>query len=414
MKNDRIYSYVLSSILIIILYAYIFAPPFKFLPIGLDKVVLIWSILYLFSKSKGKNLLHQFQTELIFCGIICLYCFFVTVIHSFSSLMFLSYDLVFTLELMIVPYALTDFFYKKYHLDINKNALYICIIAGAISLFLLLNPDIATLLKTEYFKYPEIAQKNFPWRGFGISDGLLFSYPIVEGFAIGLIIIGGVGTYKNKWIYYSGCLLMLCAIIPNARSGFIPIITAIIILSLLRPGRVVKISIIVAVFVSIFSALLIDFIDKNEALNKTYEWSLTFFDIFSSLLSGEKVENAEALLDTMIIFPQSIDEWLIGSGRILSTESDGSDIGYIVRLNFGGIVYIFIIIVFLLYLFSKLKRIDYKVAILWIITALYANYKGDFLINTPLSRFLMLYYVYIILLRNKYNHYNPTFSETNS
>lgn len=386
--------------LIIILYLYFFSPPFKFFSLGFDKVVLIWSICYINYKHEWSKIGKLFNRELSIWKLIILYCIFIFLIHSFFTTIFLLYDIIFIIEVFTVPYAIILYFYDKQKIKIDKCVLISCIIAGGISTYLLLNPDLAYNIKSDLFRYSETALKNFSWRGFGLSDGLLFAYPIVEGTAIGLIILGVTQRYKTNWIYALSCFIMLLAIIPNARTGFVPILIAIFIMFFYSQKRLITISLVVVGIILMSSVAINEFISENEGIDKTVEWSLTSIEIADDFFHGEKTENVEALSSSMIIWPNDIFEWMLGSGVDLSTVKNGSDIGYIVRLNYGGIIYLLLIFSFIMILFKRLWKFNQELALLLIMTLLVANFKGDFFLNNPLTRFIMFIYTAIIMNRN--------------
>lgn len=133
-------------------------------------------------------------------------------------------------------------------------------------------------------------------------------------------------------------------------------------------------------------------------LNAAFKWGMSTFEIVDDFVAGKEVENVNTLLDDMVVWPNSLDEWLIGSGfYIFSDAFRTTDVGYFLRLNYGGIVYFSFWLFFSIYLFRRLYFVNKKVALLLFISLIYLNYKSDFFLVNPASRFFFLVYVLCIL-----------------
>ena len=147
----------------------------------------------------------------------------------------------------------------------------------------------------------------------------------------------------------------------------------------------------------------------EESLN----WGMTAFNIFGDFVSGKQAENLDSLFGDMVVWPVSIDEWLIGSGDFLfGAPVRGTDIGYFIRLNYGGIIYMLLWFFLCIYMFYRLFPINKTLTCLLFISLIYFNYKSDFFIVNPASRFFFFIYVICILDQksfmrpNKYECYH--------
>lgn len=379
---------IFTIIGIIFVYFYIYAPPFKIIPVGMDKPFWLLSMIYITYNRQWKQLYQTFQKEFLCLSTIVFTSLFVFLVYRQDITLF-SYDLLLLLECIPCAWAVYHLFHGKTVVNIDDILIICAIIGGIISFLLLLNPEYAYYIKNDILKFPEHLIDKFLYRGYGLSDGLMFSYPVIQGFCMAFIILR-IG--KVNIIYMFSLLLLFASIMSNARSGFVPVAIGILLLFFIRFKIFLKyfsLSVVLSIFLV---ATLNAFIENNEMLNASLEWSQTTFEIISDLLSGEQSENVEVLLNDMVIFPSNVEEWLIGSGEMVS-----SDIGYFIRLNYGGIVYAFLWCVFCCYMFIRLCKVNKGIALLLFISLLYLNYKADFFVVNPGSRFFIFVYVIIIL-----------------
>lgn len=387
------------AIAIIIYYCYIYSPPFVFVPFGLDKLVFIFAIFYISYKKTWLKLFKCFSKEFFCLFLITIISLFISIIHRQQFILFL-YDLILLIEAIPTSWALWYFFQSIEIGNKNKIIIFSAIIAGILTLFLISHPIIMQTLKENFLKYPDRLKTSFIYRGYGLSDGLFFSFPVIQGYCLGMLLMN-----IKRWNPIVSILMIVLGILcvmVNARSGFVPIIVAIIITMCQHPKTILKILVIGMGFVYVLSSIVVVFVESNELLNTAVEWSLSTVDIVKSFFNGEKVENIDALTGDMLFFPRSIDEWLIGTGLNASSSdklSHNSDIGYVIRLMFGGLIYVVFWIVLCILMIKRLWKIDKALTCLLFISLVYLNYKADFFVLTPSSRFLFMIYVWSILSR---------------
>ena len=337
-----------------------------------------------------------FQKEWLFLIAIFLFSLFICLLHGEDCGLCL-YDFLLLLECLPCSYTIYLLGSKIKFRTLRLDDLIIisAIIGGIISTFLLLNPDYTYYIKTTLLKYPEHLLDKFLYRGYGISDGLLFSYPVIQGFCFAFILVNVGG---NNILYKFSLLLLFVSIMSNARSGFVPIAIAALLLFRFRFLLFFKYAFALSFLLLIFAGTISALIEDNEMLQAASEWSKTSIDIVENLLSGEKTENVDALLGDMVIWPTAINEWLIGSGKnLFGAEMISTDIGYLIRLNYGGIFYLAIWIILWIVMFFRLNKANRGIALIMFISLIYLNYKGDFFVVNPGSRFFFLVYVLIVL-----------------
>ena len=380
---------------VLILYFYVYAPPFQVLPFGTDKPFLLFSFVYLSYYKRWKHLYLIFQKEWILLFAIFFCSLFICLLHREDSSLCL-YDLLLLLECLPCSYTiyLLGSNVRSGNIGLDDLIIISAIVGGIISSVLLLNPDYTYYIKTTLLKYPEHLLDKFLYRGYGISDGLLFSYPVIQGFCFAFILVNVGG---RNVLYKLSLLLLFVSIMSNARSGFVPIAVSILLLLQSRILLFFKYVFAFLFLALIFAGSINTLVENNDMLQAASEWSKTSIDIFADLLSGEKTENVESLLGDMVVWPTGI-EWLVGSGEnLFGAEMTPTDIGYFIRLNYGGIFYLILWVILWIVMFFRLYKINRGIALILFISLIFLNYKGDFFVVNPGSRFFFLVYVLIVM-----------------
>lgn len=397
-KCSQAYYYVLS---VISVYLYIFAPPFQVMPIGVDKVFLLISYIYIVKNNLLREIYKHFNKEFFILSIICLISILCFLIFRIDTL-FIN-DILLTIECIPCSFAFYHYFAKKRVSRLDDVVVISAIFASLITFYLVLNPDVAIYLKQNILKFPENLIEKFFYRGYGFSDGLMFSYPVIMGFSISFILLKAVRI--KKYLYYISIFFMFIAVATNARSGFVPALVALILLFILKTKYFTKILIVASIAICAVLGMVTILIEDNPILNVSINWAASSLDILSDFFEGEKSENLNALLGNMIVWPETVDQWLIGSGRNIFMGYDvNSDIGYFIRLNYGGVIYMMFWFVLWLYMFVRLYKVNRGIAMLMFVSLLYLNYKSDFFIVNPGSRYFFL--VYVLSIINKTNFVN--------
>lgn len=394
---------ILTIVFVLLFYAYIYAPPFRAIPFGCDKLFIIWAAIYLFNKHLFHNLLVIFQKEFFLLSLICIFSTITTIINGTSLTSFCKYDFLFLLEAIPCAFFLYYLFNSKSIDNKFKIILYASFIAGVSTLFLILNPQLAFNLKQNILKYPESLLHTMLYRGYGFAEGLVSVYPIVQGYCIGLVLIRFNKT--PQLFNFILIILLLLSIMTNARSGFVPVLIAIVLALIFKFKQSISIAAIGTILLLLLGSSILTFISNNDMLGQAFEWGNTTWSILGDILSGniDQAENMNALTDSMIVFPKGTD-WIFGTGRsIILDEINNSDIGYIIRLNYGGVFYLSIELCLYIYMFRRSYMLNKLYALFIFLPIIYINWKGDFFIIHSLARFVFLLYVWMICY---YEHIN--------
>ena len=100
----------------------------------------------------------------------------------------------------------------------------------------------------------------------------------------------------------------------------------------------------------------------------------------------------------MWVLPETISEWIVGKGKHIYTEyQNSSDVGFILQLNYGGIIYLILLLNLIISIFSNINRKEHnRILLFFIITVIISNLKGEFIINSSGFRVLSIFTLYLI------------------
>jgi len=404
---------IIYTTIIILLYIY-FHDPFYIPNIGgllgrgasqLSMIILyICGIWFLWIRNaKFKNFTRIFPTELKF--LIALLCWsIVGLLTGGQSLMFTNH-----IKIVLTNYIIPSFFlYIFYTNSIDTEfkfarvLLLVACVGAAGTLLCMLNPSINEAYKMTVLK---LDSDNFlleGFRGFGFSTALTSGYGYIQGALVALGIYYGK---QNRWFYLFIPFVFMSAMF-NARTG--AIIAALgIILCLVKQrittgNLVLFLTLCIAIF-NIQSVLEL-FINRVGLDPKASIWIQTFFtDIENTRESGiASSTTGSVLMGEMLLWPEDTISWIFGCGQDIfkvGFHSGGnSDVGYIRQLNYGGLIYIFILYSYVYYMIKRLFQQKHTFfAWFFLISALILNLKSSFMwYQGGVFGFYLLIYYYLI------------------
>jgi len=391
---------------ILILYFFIFQPPF----ISRASYFLIeFIILLLVLLINPKIFLHPFKYFLSEA-----FLFLVIIMYSLLRDIIAGDEVFFLRNL---SWAFQCFFFSIIIISFSANrdyspsslnkvfsyAFWTIIIAGFFSVILLANPAINDFYRSLIIIDPyEVEQfAAYRIRGFGIGESLTFTYPYLLGFALGYLFF--ISNKKPLFLVFIPFLAL--GIFFNARIGFIPIILFLLILLLNKDGfKKISLISISAFFILLFLPLF----PIYELISQNMDWVLSLFFGFSDLFEGNTSKGTLGILfSEALIFPQDTISWIFGQGINLFFPPPGyknSDIGYINQLNYGGLIFMSLLVMQFIFMAIRLYKkvgIFNWVFITFTLSILFLNFKGSAFSSTPGTRFLYLIYVWAILLTIK-------------
>ena len=376
----RIFQYLFF---IIILYSYLFNP----YPIRGGLIKLLYPLICFIPFIGGAKFLIKKNWD--FLGLlfsVFLYSFFV---YIFGGQNIYVNNLINIVEYFFIPIMIVIIFDKYFTgYKLIDFILLVSLIASCISIFLILNPEINFVLRSIVSRgITDVSEVTR--RSYGFSQFLLFTYPLFLGVIVGYLILFG------KLIHYILIVIFLIPIAFNARTGFFPIIFSILFLFIFNKnnrGEIINKMLYFILLGFIFNYLIIYV--SNE-FPETIEWlneGLTEVTSINNNRSG----TIYTLINDMFFFPDSILEFIFGTGHDIYLASNNSDIGYINQIWFGGFLYMFLLLLVYLHIFKKIARsIPLKYSGMLFLTLLIANFKGNGFYSNELTRFLFLLFFYI-------------------
>ena len=346
----KIFKYIIS---ILIIYLYIYSPALQILPIGIDKLIFVIALFFiLVNRKESFRLLRFFKKDYKFLFAVFLLSLFNFIFHGGSyGTGILMYDFFLLIEPIPVAIAIYILNGQKLKTDVKIAIFLSSGLAGLITVYLLLNPGLALYIKESVLRVPEILNTYFSYRGFGFADGLLNPYPTAQGLILGLLLCG---FFNVRGYYYFLSVPIFISIIVNARIGVLPVIFGLLLFLFFKTSNDRGKNILVGI--AVIALTLFYFTSYTSLLSsaeESIEWGKSTITMFSNLLHGEEVENVEALTNTMLFFPEDIWGWMIGGGYNVYGNNPlhkYSDIGYIIRLHYGGTIYLLIIVLYDTYL----------------------------------------------------------------
>jgi hypothetical protein len=412
------------TIFIVLLFIYIYGPPFAFLPFSADKLVHVLFLISLFFF--GKRYAQLFKYPIISLSVLLqsLLTVYTLILYVFNPT---EYNYILQNFLLLTEVLISSLFFVALYLEwiypeTHKpfEFFLLCIIVitsiqAAISFAGILDPKFNTYVNNVLLFYQKNYNLGINFRGIGMSDDYFFTMPIVQGFGVVSCLYL---SFQGKYQYLVIIPFLLLSISFNARIGFTPVVIFVVLslLFLFRKSDFSTRSIILVFFlIGLFSIYFNPSDFWKTKLDKGLNFGYSFFNATINFLFSNNYENTAnySILMEMVFFPDK-GKLLFGTGEnIFFSNQRNSDIGYINQLFYGGIVYLVMqfTVVFVVF-YQAVKSLKYQsenkniriFLIVTMLTFLIANIKGYFFLVKPGLRlaFLIFYIVYFlsVILRN--------------
>ena len=371
--------------------------------IGAIKYLYPFIILLPFLKSGFKNFIQNYAAIIISFFFIFTFTLFRSAIGGDDIYVYTTF--IAFVEIVILPYCLIRFFMvsKKNNLDIYNFLFILGALASIITFLCFINPSFDYFVRN-YLQSVDVQLQEDLFRGFAISGESTYGYGVIQAMICSLWITK-IENIKYKW-FVLFVPFMILSILLNARVGLV--ILGIFVLLFLIIKHKVKYIIytIPVIYIVIFFASQIDLYSINPA---TAKWLESYVDELFSGMNGDIQNSATlyTLTHRMAIFPESSFQWIFGRGvSLFGGNTISSDVGYILQLNYGGVIYVILLILLLMSMYKVQHRVlDKSIILLFVVAFLIGNFKGMFLLNSGGLRLLMLITIYF-RERYSFQHYS--------
>ena len=383
---------ILYILFLILFYFILYTPPLRFVPvISIDQILVVLSIIYFFLKPNIIiNSYRRFKFEYNLLIILCIYTVFRCILAG-------GYDistLIGTANLIItIPLVL--YFAKEIGITTSAKLVRAFLIVGTlasfISLLCVLFPNFNLSIKNILLEDDFLMEHTF--RGFGFANRLTSSYGYIQG---SILALGFIYSDKNKWFLIFSPIVFLATIV-NARTGVV--IALLVIMLSFFYNRKFYLFLLIGFIIYLLFSFFEEIIQILDLDNKTVLFILAFFDEGLSVYEGGDISESTlgTLLGEMWVMPDDFVQWIIGRGFFLFQNKEGivgSDVGWVNQLNFGGIIYLMLILLLIFKMFRRLYALKLKsFAFFFISTFIIINTKSIFYPPSMDIAFLMsLYY----------------------
>jgi len=383
-------------ILFIFIYIYIYNPIFQILGFGLIKILLLISILYvLFKRTLFVNFIITFKQEIALTLLIATYAISTEMWGDNQGRMVAYKHIIWFLECFFIPIFFVAFFKDIFQSKNWENIIiFVGISASIITLFLIFNPGInAAIRSTVITDSLDVIGDSWDYRGFTIAEGSSYSYGIIQGLILSLCLL----KIKENWLYILPILPLFISIIFNARIGLAPV-AIVFVLMLLNKQFKIKYFLFISIIV-IFGYWFVNDSFFAKQNSDSLEWGLSIFEDTNNFLSGnDNGSNYTTLSDNMLFFPDSAINIVFGEGNdVFLGVNRNSDMGYVIQIFRGGVFYLLLLLSFLWIIFknSYLYAPNKILSILFVVTIIIVNIKGDAFFNSSsFFRLFIFYYIY--------------------
>lgn len=367
-------------VLILVLYLYIHNPLLRIIN-GVGAAKLLYLLPFAFLYGTYRKDLVCYSKTVIVTFIIIVYTLLHVLLGGDST--YFHNAIVALIEVVLCGIVLAHFIVKS-KINYTELIVWFGIVSAALTIVCILLPDVNNFIKNDIVVTNDsllITER----RGFGLSDSLTYNYGMVMS-VVFLILL----TDSNLKYYYFAMPFIFLAAIVNARTGaLIMMVCLVAYLCLNIKEGTKKIINILIIFLIAFFVVGVGFL-SSETLSFATDLFYELYDFTTGSDMASHSSGEELTSNHFTVLPETLDGWIFGTGDFLYDDSSRrTDSGLMLSLNFGGLIYILLII---LYVFSILRKsITGKEVILFSIIVVIAFLKGQFLLNTGGFRLIALY-----------------------
>ncbi len=382
---------ILYAITVLVVYLLAFNPILLPIAGSLGLVKLTYVFLLLLGWRRYRVVLNKFSAIIAIYVILLLYSFFVD-INGNQNFAVVYTQLVDFIELCVLPMVIAAFLVYQ-NISFPRILFIVATIASLVTFYAFIDSSFLQNLRSIQPEPWELSE-SLDIRGFGLSSELSSAY----GWVLGVTLVYFAKYFRSNIWFACSILLVILAILVNARSGFVAAMIGISVYGVFGEDlrNVLKLTCLIALLLVVVANIDLSFINEG-----TYEFIEKFFDQIESIIAGNIDDTyLHTYANEQYVLPETIFQWLFGRGQRLfyGVENVGySDVGYFNDLSLGGVVYLGVLYTF----FYKVFKLTHPkwLFFAWILIAATLNIKGMFFHTNGCIRIMVLvsFYEYLTL-----------------
>ena len=393
---------ILSAVLFIVLYLYIYNPIPRWPGFGFSVVLMLFASVYvILNFSLSRKYLRYYKAELILSLLMIPYVLVVCLANGEEDMQVIIDLIIWVIMSTFVPIFLIRVLLVRCKGLVFWDALlFVGFVASLISCLALFVPGFNMFLRQIQLEIKGgISEEQMAFRFFGLAINLSSAYGYMQGLMASLCLLRLDKSHKRYALYF---LTMIISVIINARTGLVPIFFTVLYMVVkatlkCKIGQLFKLTI-----ASAFAFVSASFIIRQ--LPEVTDFVMDFFDQLSAMfLEGESgLEKTEYV--TMLKFPETTSGFIFGEGRSLYGAGAwiSSDIGYVNQIFLGGIIFAGALILYEIVLYRQILKFSKEkvFSTIFFFSILVFNYKGfNFYAGGAYIKVWMLYY--FVLIHNR-------------
>jgi hypothetical protein len=406
----------------LLLFVYIYNPPFKGLPVYPGFLISIVSFFILIAYLLvNKRTIYTVKNVSPFILILFLiiFSYFIVFLHGTGETSISKGYFLFLIAYLIGPNLILILLEKRNHLNlvvVVNYIIWLAVIQSVIMLGMLAIPSFKSFIfniQNSDRQFLHLESGGF--RMLGLAYGVVWDLGIVQSLSSIFIVwlIPKTKSARKIWLLAIAYLLIFASILMSGRTGFVGILLSILLFfynllygeSLMKYRKFISRILIALIIILnlIYASLSPDI--RELITEKVIPWAFEMF-INSQEGNGAETQSTNQLKD--MYFDISTSTFLMGDGYYRDPNDSaayymGTDAGYMRQILFYGIfgslvLYSFYFFIFKNMLLKSLKMYDSSTAVMMFLIAFYfffAHIKGDVFMggDMPLRILFLLYFV---------------------
>jgi hypothetical protein len=380
-----------------VLFLLAFDPQIPFLPNGVGFTFLLFFallpvVLYRVEQKQGA-LIFKHSAPLLFI-------FFISMAYMVGRLIFnQGENVIFVLSLFKAFFVFGSifFYFVVFYKDgiSDKFVAYIAVAYAANAIFNFISGTYPEhFVFFENFKSEVISDSlgANPYRNSFISSSGYFSIGTAYGLA-SLLIAYHIAKGKAINFFFSSAFVLICiAGFIAARTSFFAIAGAVFYIFINRSFY--------SLYLGVVSILVLSLVLLLPPLEPYVLWMQSFFVDFDTSSS------ASYLLNEMYFWP-GMGVVLRGSGFVNDGTFIYTDAGYMQDIMFGGVVFLFIKLLFVVIFFAAVSRVSFLFAFLFCASVLAFHFKGLFVYNNAQGMAIFYFTYFYFCSRERASGISP-------